>query len=311
MSLIDFFDRMRYWKEPRRFWLSKIYFYRGMNFLSQVLANLVLPLYFTATRKHYVLKHDDEKKQRIIVSMTSFPVRLGKVHMAIESIFRQSVLPDKIILYLTKSQVGDIEGLPQALLSMRQRGLEIKLCQEPIRSHTKYYMAFRDYPDDIVITVDDDVIYRSDLIETLLKFHNVYPNSIIVNWAKKIVSDSTGKSYYNQWPETVEEDIGKEAPKYLLFGVGGVLYPPRCMYEDCLNCDMIQKLSLTADDVWLSAMAILKGTTFVYTGYIQHHLPIVIKNNETLISANYVRNQICVESINTYYWKKKTVAPLT
>lgn len=308
--MIDFFDKMRYWNQKRNPFWDRLFFYRGCNFLSQMLANLFLPLYFTVTKKKYFLKKSDKTSGRIIVSMTSFPARISKVHMVVEAILRQTVKPDKIILYLTKSQVPDIEKLPEKLLEMRSRGLEIALCEEPIRSHTKYYEAFKNYPDDIVITVDDDILYRSDLIENLLEWHKKFPRSIIVNWAKKIISDEDGRSFYNHWPETDSEDIGKEMKKLLLFGVGGVLYPPRCMYKDWNNCQMMRDLCLTADDVWLSCMAILAETTFVYTGYEQNHLPVTIRNNETLISVNYERNQICVDNLNNHYFQQG-VMPFT
>ena len=278
--------------------------------MSQLLANIFLPVYFRMTGKKYFLTPSEKTSGRIIVSLTSFPARLSKVYMVVEAILRQTVKPDKIVLYLTKSQVPDINALPKKLLEQQKRGLEIALCDEPIRSHTKYYEAFRNYPEDIVITVDDDILYRSNLIESLLKWHEKFPKSIIVNWAKKIKSDQDGRSFYNHWPETGIEDIGKEEQQLLLFGVGGVLYPPHCMYEDWNNCQMMRDLCLTADDVWLSCMAILAGTTFVYTGYVQNHLPVTIKNNETLISVNYERNQICVDNLNKYYQEKLGFMPL-
>ena len=42
---------------------------------------------------------------RIIVSMTSYPARINTVHLAIRSLLAQKVLPDKIVLWLCKSDL--------------------------------------------------------------------------------------------------------------------------------------------------------------------------------------------------------------
>lgn len=310
--MIDFFDKLRFWGAKRNKFLSSLYFYQIMNKSSEILANLILPIYFSVTKRKYTLVGKVAKnKKRIIVSLTTFPARLPKVWMVIEAMLRQTCKPDKIVLYLTKSQVPDIEKLPKQLLEQRQRGLEIVLCEEEIRSHTKYFGAFRDYPDDIIITVDDDILYKKDLIETLIKYHKKFPHSIITNWAKKIQHAPGEKSLYSCWPETGADDIGIEHSHYSIFGVGGMLYPPHCMYKDCLNSKMIQELCLTADDIWLSCMAILNKTKFVFTGYKQNHLPVTIHNNTTLLSVNYERNQICVDNLNHYYKNTLKCEPLT
>ena len=43
------------------------------------------------------------RKPKIIVSLTSIPSRIHLTHLVIESILRQTVLPDKIVLWLSKS----------------------------------------------------------------------------------------------------------------------------------------------------------------------------------------------------------------
>lgn len=230
------------------------------------------------------------------VSLTSFPKRLPTLHLVIESLLRQTIKPDRIILYLTASQVSDVSLLPRKLLALRDRGLEIVLCPDEIRSHTKYYYAFKSFPDDIVITVDDDLYYRSDLIESLLKCAKDNPGVVIANWIKCIIP---GKEKYQEWPDPDREPVC--AKNCLILGVGGVLYPPSSVHKDIFNIGHIKNLSLTADDVWISAMLLKQGTSVYYTAYKYNYLPVRIKNNETLISGNYIRNQECVDAINTYY----------
>ena len=304
-TIVDFFDKCRFWGWYRNPFLQAIKFYGISNLIISKIANAVIPWYFKRTQnnKKYNITNERKEGSRIIVSLTSYPVRIPTLWKVIECMLRQTVKPDKIVLYLTESQIGDIEKLPSSLLNLRSRGLEIRLCKEEIRSHTKYFQAFQDFPNDLVITVDDDLFYRSDLIENHLRWHNKYPKCIIANWAKEILPTIP---LYDDWLDVKQAGVSN---RYLFLGVSSVLYPPHCMYKDVFNVDMIKKLCLTADDVWLSCMAILAKTPVCFTGYQFHHLPVLIKNNTTLISINGERNQICVDNLNKWYKEKLNVRP--
>lgn len=306
MSLINFFDNRRFWGGKRNKFLSKIYFYPLCNRITDIAANFILPIYFHLTRNNpaYSIKENKrEGTEKVIVSLTSFPPRLPKLHLVIECLLRQTIKPDAIILYLTAGQVESIEELPKKLQDLQKRGLQIKLCPDKIRSHTKYFYAIKENPNDIVITVDDDLFYRTDLVEHHLETHRQYPQAIIANWVKEILPSTTK---YSEWPDGTMQKLSN---RFLLLGVSSVLYPPHSLHEELFNKEAIIEQCLTADDVWLSCMAILKGTPIYFTNYKYHHLPIRIKNNETLLSVNHERNQICVDNLNAYYGEKLGVRP--
>ena len=306
MSLINFFDNRRFWGGKRNKFLSKIYFYPLCNRITDIAANIILPIYFRLTRNNPKYSIKESKKgdgEKIIVSLTSFPPRLPKLHLVIECLLRQTIKPDAIILYLTAGQVESIEKLPKKLQELQKRGLQIKLCPDKIRSHTKYFYAMKENPNDIVITVDDDLFYRTDLIERHLKAYRQHPQAIIANWVKEILPTTTK---YAEWPDCATPQLSN---RFLLLGVSSVLYPPHSLHEELFNKEAIIEQCLTADDVWLSCMALLKGTPIYFTNYKYHHLPVLIKNNETLLSVNRERNQICVDNLNAYYKEKLGVRP--
>ena len=306
MNLINFFDNRRFWGGKRNKFLSKIYFYPLCNRITDIAANIILPVYFHLTKKNPAYRIEEGKKEngeKIIVSMTSFPPRLPKLHMVIECLLRQTIKPDAIILYLTDSQVESIDKLPKKLQELQKRGLQIKLCPDKIRSHTKYFYAMKENPNDIVITVDDDLFYRTDLVESHLRAHGKYPKAIIANWVKEILP---GTTKYAEWPDGTTPKLSN---RFLLLGVSSVLYPPHSLHEELFNKEAIIEQCLTADDVWLSCMALLKDTPIYFTKYKYHHLPVLIKNNETLLSVNRERNQICVDNLNAYYDKKFGIRP--
>ena len=51
--------------------------------------------------------------------MTSFPAAIQYAAKAVNSILEGSVLPDKLVLYLTFSQFGE-DGVPQELIALSE-----------------------------------------------------------------------------------------------------------------------------------------------------------------------------------------------
>lgn len=90
--------------------------------------------------------------EEVIVSLTTFPARINKVYITIETIFQQETLPNRIILWLANKQFPrGLYALPQRLLNMQQKGLEIRFCED-IRSYKKYYYSIKNNPVDVIGT---------------------------------------------------------------------------------------------------------------------------------------------------------------
>ena len=60
---------------------------------------------------------DNKTQPQVIVSMTSFPAAINIAEQAIRSLLDGSVLPDKLILYVTLAQFAENE-MPQSLLAL-------------------------------------------------------------------------------------------------------------------------------------------------------------------------------------------------
>ena len=89
---------------------------------------------------------------RIIVSLTSYPQRIESVHMVVESLYRQIVTPDEIILYLSLEQFPRTEDdLPDNLkVLIGKKGFRIEWVEGNLKSHKKYYYSLQKYREDIV-----------------------------------------------------------------------------------------------------------------------------------------------------------------
>lgn len=201
------------------------------------------------------------RDQKIIVSLTSYPARFAGVHYAIRSILAQTVKADRIILYVDDNVVP--EQYPDALKELRKYGVEIIPRPLNLKPHKKYYYAMKENPEDIVITVDDDQIYPNDLLEKLFVCYDKFPQCVIAARAHQIGFTADGEiKSYNEW-QMESDKIYKPSHALCATGVGGVLYPPHCMYKDLFQYDLISKLAPNADDLWLKVMQILQGTAVV------------------------------------------------
>lgn len=191
----------------------------------------------------------------VIVSLTTFGKRLQEVHLAIESIMQGKVKPNRIMLWISEDYKDTV--LPQPLQRQQARGLEVMFCKD-IRSYTKLVPALRQYADSVIVTIDDDNIYRPELLRNLLAAHAETPDEIIANRVHRVRknADGTMKSYSEwAWESSIED------ASYLNFltGVGGVLYPKRCFCDEVLNENVFLDICKYADDVWFYAMAIKSG----------------------------------------------------
>lgn len=199
----------------------------------------------------------DEKKPQVVVSMTSFPAAIPYAVKAVRSLLQGSVLPDKIILYLTFSQFGE-EGLPGDLLQLAKENpvFEIRDYPHDIRSYRKLIPALIDFPDAIIVTVDDDVAYHRHMLRDLLRLHDKLPKAILAHRAKKIIPDKPYKKWMKyRWYHFLFKKIHISYCT-LQTGVGGVLYPPHSLRSDMLDLDLFTKLAPTTDDIWFWAAAV-------------------------------------------------------
>lgn len=243
----------------------------------------------------------------IIISIASYKKRLSTLPLCLETIICQTVKPNKILLFLDKKY----EELPPQILTLQEKGLKIFFVPEDLKPHNKYFYAMQQYPDDIIITLDDDVLYPNYLVEKLVDSYCKNPYAVSAGRVHKMSFDSYGNILpYRCW---MKEAKIYNLPQMDLFanGVGGILYPPHCMDKQLFNKDKIKQLCLYGDDIWLKAMQILKGTPVVLISQNQQH-PIPINGTETdglfVINKLQGRNDIYIKNVfNEYNLTKERI----
>ena len=295
MKLQDFFDEIN--SRAFRNGTEGNYLYKLARLFVRKAANLVLPVYLKSQKRN----NCDRVKADVIVSLTSFPARINQVWYTIRTLKQQSVVPEKIILWLSKEQFPHaIFDIPKELQEEFDEQFEIRFIDDDLRSHKKYFYSFEEFADKVIITVDDDIYYNSRLLEFLLEKHNIYPNCVICNRGHVISKDTS----YSRW-ETIKD---VEGPSFNIIptGVGGVLYPPHCYDEHIFDRKAIRETCLRADDLWLNFMCRLKGTKVVTTGLKFSPITVEASQKEALCKTNNGKisgNDAQIVSISQ--WTKK------
>lgn len=307
--MIDFFDKLYTSLDNKYPLLVRLRVYSLMRVVLRMIANVLLPVYFrfTQNRKEYILPHCKKENGRFIVSLTSFPVRAGRLWLVIETMLRQTVKPDMIVLWLSEKQFLKWEDIPQSLRNQQQRGLTIRLVPEDYRSHKKYHYCLKEFPYDHVITIDDDVFYDTHLVERMMEAHMVHPDAVITNKARQIRYNDKGELLpYAQW----EADTRKTDNLFVI-GIGGNLYPAHCMDEMVIDIDLAMQLTPTGDDIWLNAMLRMKHTPVIHASYyFLEQIPVFSLHNVELKSINIKsNNDIQLRQLIAYLMERRNVNP--
>lgn len=190
----------------------------------------------------------------LVVSLTSYTERLPVVHHAVESLLQQSLKPKKVLLWI--HECNKELKLPEELQEQCTRGLEVRYCPEDYGPYTKYYYTLKEFGDNPMVTVDDDILYPLDSLEKLWEAYQREPKVIHGHQAHFIKLNEAGEVLpYKQW-QRFTTNFNKGL-KVFPTGVGGVLYPPHSLHKDALNEQLFMELCPKSDDVWLKAMSLL------------------------------------------------------
>lgn len=233
--------------------INRAYLFLFKRFFSKNLLNEIVLF-----KKSAVVGINFDRRDFVIdVSLTSFPARIDEVNFTIETIFAQTVKADSITLWLTLKEFPE-QKIPKSLELQKERGLKIEFIEDNLRSHLKYYYAFKNQKENLVITLDDDEFYPKNTISSLITAHKKYPSAIICNRGHKIIFKNKMVEKYKNW----NHNYCSKKPSFLAVatGVGGVLYPPNSYHQDIFDIPNLKKLCFFADDMWLKIHTLRKNT---------------------------------------------------
>ena len=251
---------------------------------------------------------DNERTQKLIVSLTSFPKRMEIPHvvpLALYSLLNQSMKPDKIILYLSEEEFPRGEtDVPQEILDFVSHGLAIRFVEKNIRSYKKLVPALREFPYDFIVTADDDIWYPSNWLKKLWETSLRYPGMTIGHRFKYVTTNCERIMNYNSWDCDTPTPQG--AYRNFLTGGGGSLYPPGILHRNVVKEELFMKIAPTADDIWFWAMTVLNGNKIAvvphgynaFIGLLPEENPGPMLSTENVYASG---NDIAIKQLFAHY----------
>jgi len=232
-----------------------------------------------------------QNNSRVTVSLTTYPARIDRVHKTIESLIRQTVKADQIVLWLAEEQFPDGESsLPEQLLAQKEQGLTFEWCSD-IKSYKKIIPAAEKWPEDIIITADDDIIYELNTIERLLESYRRHPDCVSTLRTHLMLFDGEGFPLpYESWKPEYSGFV--DQPLMALFPTtgAGTLFPPGILPDEAFDQGKFMSLCPSADDVWIKCMLTLAGVPVVLADINTKLQYVEGTQAETLYSHNITAN---------------------
>ena len=213
--------------------------------------------YYYRVTKGSIVKTTSNKKQNDSYSAKKFIINFFDEN--------NLILPKKQRI-ITK-EIKYFLGIPwlkikefNELLNLKNFGLEIRWCED-LRSYKKLIPTLKEFPNDIIVTYDDDIYYPADSLKNLYNAYLKKQNCIYTHRYSKVYFENNNLKFFNS-KKIIFDNTTKTNSSYFntIIGCGGVLYPPNSLNQEVLNIEKLLKLSSTQDDVWFWAMAVLNHT---------------------------------------------------
>ena len=242
------------------------------NYIKHLYNIVITPLYeryFSHYSDNKCTLNTSERPFHLVVSLTSYPARFSTLHLVLKSIFAQSVKPDAIVLYL--DDYVDDSIIPESVMNLTGHGLIIRKVPGLLKCHTKYFYALQEYSNSLVVTVDDDLMYRKNTLKKLITTYYRFPEAIpALRVHNMILSKNNTIEKYNNWHLEYRR---QKIPGLNLCatGVGGVLYPPHILPPESFDINHIKACCYKADDIWLKFMELKAGIPVVWAPCFHVH----------------------------------------
>lgn len=199
-----------------------------------------------------------------VLSLASHGKRVGDtLPYALYSLVTQTILPQKIVVYLDREHWSD-EKLPDLLKKLQSVGVDFRYCED-LKSYKKLIPALIQFPNNPIITFDDDFYFHPQYISWMLDAYNHSDKrTVLGHWG--CIPEKKGGKYipYNEWRDC---KYGDEHSPISFYGGSGVCYPPHVFDGEILRKELFMELCPKADDIWFWAMEERQG---IRREYITH-----------------------------------------
>lgn len=150
------------------------------------------------------------ENEKIIISLTTWSERICNIPTILDRIYKQTVLPDKVVLNLSYEEVIPIDIQKY----IESHNIEVYRTEDT-KVYKKFLHTLKRYPNDCVINIDDDLLYPLDMIEDLWESHKLHPNNPICGNHKFLYdhfchcgeASLTKYCFFKEYLECIDTDV--------------------------------------------------------------------------------------------------------
>lgn len=202
----------------------------------------------------------------LIVSLTSYPRRFSTLHLTLQCLLRQTVVPDRIILWLSAYDKCD---LPRKVIRLAQLNAHLEIREvADIKSYKKFIFAVSEFPHSFIATADDDLYYDPSWLQHLVEGYDplrpLLPALRVHRVPPLLGGELPG---YMSWEQDVQDGLARAGGADLLATCGaGALFAPGSVHPEIGRSDIFMELCPTGDDLWLYWMVRKAGWSYRKVG---------------------------------------------
>ncbi len=148
--------------------------------------------------------------EKIIVSLTSYGERLNNLPVVLDTIYAQTLPPDLVVLNLAYEEIipNEVEDY------LQNHNVEINRVPDT-KVYKKIIPTIKKYPKDCIISIDDDWLYPTTMIEDFMSTHRNFPNNPIsgnriILWGMQChcgCASLVKKEYFGEYLDLFDENI--------------------------------------------------------------------------------------------------------
>lgn len=243
--------------------------------------------------------------ENVIISLTTISSRFAQMNTVLGHLLEQDYKNFEIRVHISKeaylldkgiSEIGD-----DALADPRIKYIFVENTG-PYRKLMPTLAEFFD-TNQAIVTVDDDVIYPSNFLSTLLVANQIF-NCPIAFRGRRMKFNTATISPYAQW---YKSELSGCSMDNLPTGKDGILYRPSYFHKDVLNINKALELAPTTDDLWFKWHTMLgnKPTALLFSS-LAESFDVSCETNETLFDNfnKHTNNDQVIQSLEEYFKHK-------
>ena len=210
---------------------------------------------------------------RVIISMATIPSRMKRLEENIPSVLKQKYPFDLFMINVLDNLSEEEYEFYDKFKKLDNR-IVINKVEQKWRSCNKLIPALKLFPDDIIITIDDDIYYPEDCIGALMQQWVKTPKCIIAHEINPLLLEQE-ETYINYLNGLDVKLMQKEWGKYL---TGCCLFPPHTFDgTEIFDFDkMMEYTQGTHDELWFWINSTLNGVMCVGLNYVRSFGPEVL-----------------------------------